>query len=173
MGKPAFCIYENKGADQLGSTCAADQHLCFCYTESTIPLLPTFEISSHLLWLYRPVYIGPGLKPRRQVFSQRGSNNYFVCSGNENLPGKKKILKFHLHYPNLYAGIFIWIVKHVYNETIRGCNGMDLCGHFFYFFIIFFSFFFCFVFVCIDDAKTAVIFSYISIITFYQTKIFA
>ena len=34
---------------------------------------PKFQASSHLLWLYRPVCVGPGLKPRRPVFSQRGS----------------------------------------------------------------------------------------------------
>ena len=28
--------------------------------------------SSHLLWLYSPVCVGPGRKPRRRVFSQRG-----------------------------------------------------------------------------------------------------
>ena len=40
MRKPAFCIFENKDADQLRSNCAADQRLCFRYTDSTIPLLP-------------------------------------------------------------------------------------------------------------------------------------
>ena len=44
--KPAFCICENKDADQLRSNCAADQRLCFRYTDSTIPLLPKCEISS-------------------------------------------------------------------------------------------------------------------------------
>ena len=39
--KPAFCICENKDADQL-----CDQRLCFRYTDSTIPLLPKSEISS-------------------------------------------------------------------------------------------------------------------------------
>ena len=38
--KPAFCIWENKAADQLRSNCAADQRLCFHYIESTIPLFP-------------------------------------------------------------------------------------------------------------------------------------
>ena len=33
-----------------------------------------FQASSHLLWLYRPVCVGPCRKLRRQVFSQRGSN---------------------------------------------------------------------------------------------------
>ena len=49
MRKPAFCICENKGADQLGSNCAADQHLCFRYIENAIPLLPKSGISSLLL----------------------------------------------------------------------------------------------------------------------------
>ena len=38
--KNGFCICENKDADQLRSNCAADQCLCFRYTDSTIPLLP-------------------------------------------------------------------------------------------------------------------------------------
>ena len=49
MGKLAFCICENKDADQLRSYREADQHLCFGYTDSTIPLLPKSEISSFLL----------------------------------------------------------------------------------------------------------------------------
>ena len=47
-----FCICENKDADQLRINCAADQRLCFRYTDSTIPLLPKSEISS--LW---PSYV--------------------------------------------------------------------------------------------------------------------
>ena len=41
-----FCICENKNADQMRSNCAADQHLCFRYTDSTIPLLSKPEGSS-------------------------------------------------------------------------------------------------------------------------------
>ena len=44
MGKPTICIGENKGADQLRSNCEADQRLCFRFTDSTIPLLPKYEI---------------------------------------------------------------------------------------------------------------------------------
>ena len=40
MRKPAFCICENKDADQLRGNCEADQRLCFRYTDSTILLLP-------------------------------------------------------------------------------------------------------------------------------------
>ena len=76
MSKPVICICENKDADQLrGNHREADQRLCFRYTASTIPVLPEpdFQASSHLLWLYSLVCVGPGRKPRRPVFSQRGS----------------------------------------------------------------------------------------------------
>ena len=46
MRTPAFCICENKAADQLRGNREADQRLCFRYTDSTIPLLPKSEISS-------------------------------------------------------------------------------------------------------------------------------
>ena len=45
MRKPAFCICENKDADQLRGNCEADQRLCFRYKDSTIPLLHKSEIS--------------------------------------------------------------------------------------------------------------------------------
>ena len=44
--KPAFCLCENKDADQLRSNCAADQRFCFRHIDSTIPLLSKSEISS-------------------------------------------------------------------------------------------------------------------------------
>ena len=44
--KPAFCICENKDADQLCGNREADQRLCFHYMDSTIPLLAKSKISS-------------------------------------------------------------------------------------------------------------------------------
>ena len=75
MRKPASGICKNKCANQLCSNHAADQHLCFRYIDhidSTIPLLsksenPKFQVSNHILRLYRPVCVRPGLKPQRQV----------------------------------------------------------------------------------------------------------
>ena len=58
MRKPAFCICENKDADQLRGDREADQRLCFSYTDSTIPLLSKSEISS--LWP-SSVAVQPGL----------------------------------------------------------------------------------------------------------------
>ena len=64
--KPAFCICENKDADQLRGN---------RYSDSVIPLLYKSEIStsSYFLKLHRPVCVRPSRKPRRPVFSQRGS----------------------------------------------------------------------------------------------------
>ena len=58
MRKPAFCICENKDADQLCGNCTADQRLCIHYTDSAITLLPKSEISN----LSPPsVVVQPGL----------------------------------------------------------------------------------------------------------------
>ena len=58
MRKPAFCICENKDADQLRGNREADQRLCFRHMDSTIPLLPKSETSS----LYpSSVAVQPGL----------------------------------------------------------------------------------------------------------------
>ena len=71
--KPAFCICENKDADQ---------RLGFRYKDAilvlTIPLLAKYEFlaSSHLLWLYSPVCVGPRQKPGRPIFSHRDAS-YF------------------------------------------------------------------------------------------------
>ena len=78
MRKPAFCICENKDTDQLrGNREAVLQRLCFRYTDSTnlYYLNQKFQASSRLLSLYSPVCVGPVRKPRRPVFSQRGSKD--------------------------------------------------------------------------------------------------
>ena len=46
MRKPVFSICENKDADQLRCNRAADQRLCLCYIDSSIPLLTKSKISS-------------------------------------------------------------------------------------------------------------------------------
>ena len=69
MRKPAFCICENKDADQLRSNCAADQRLCFRYLDSTTPRLPKSEISS----LYpSSVAVQPGLCRTRSETPKTG-----------------------------------------------------------------------------------------------------
>ena len=50
MGKSTICKGKNKGADQLRGNREADQRLCFCYSDSSIPLLLKSEVSS--FWLF-------------------------------------------------------------------------------------------------------------------------
>ena len=45
MGKPAFCICKNEGADQLRDNGAGDQYLYFRSIDSAILLLPKSDIS--------------------------------------------------------------------------------------------------------------------------------
>ena len=69
MRKPAFSICKNKDADQLRGNREADQRLCFHYTDSTITLLPEYEISS----LYpSSVAVQPGLYRTRSETPKTG-----------------------------------------------------------------------------------------------------
>ena len=73
MRKLAFCICENKDADQLHGNHEADQRLYFRYIDSTIPLLPKYKISS--LWS-SSVAVQPGLCwTRSEIPEDRFSHN--------------------------------------------------------------------------------------------------
>ena len=65
----------NKGTDQLCSNCTADQHLCFRYTDSTIPLLSRFKICSLLpsCVIVQPDLFRTWSEPRLLFFSCTGS----------------------------------------------------------------------------------------------------
>ena len=69
MRKPAFCICENKDADQLRGNREADQRLCFRYIDSKIPLFSIYEISS--LWP-SCVALQPGLCRTRSETPKTG-----------------------------------------------------------------------------------------------------
>ena len=66
MRKPDFCICENKDTDQLRVT--AKLISAFVFATWIIQCLnylnPGFQASSHLLWLYSPVCVRPGRKPK-------------------------------------------------------------------------------------------------------------
>ena len=83
MRKLACCICENKSADQLHGSRAADHRLCFRYKYSTISLLLKSKISSLLSssWLYSLVCVGPGQKPQRAFLAMRLIH---VCASQEN-----------------------------------------------------------------------------------------
>ena len=67
MKKAFFCICENKNAvtAKLISAFVSAARL-----ERSIYFLNSiFQASFHLLWLNSPIYVGPGRKARRPVFS--------------------------------------------------------------------------------------------------------
>ena len=101
--KPTKCLGENKGADQLCMVVYIPQRYIFPqitlsniqYSAEIICRFyhfhqkiqfrffphPKFPASTHLLWLYSPVCVGPGLKPKLLVFSSTGSNVSSVFFG--------------------------------------------------------------------------------------------
>ena len=83
LRKPDFCLCENKGADQLRSNCEADHAFVFAIRIVLFIffLNPKFQVSNHLLCLYRPVCVRPVRKPHCW-FSHEAAQ--FV-TGNESL----------------------------------------------------------------------------------------
>ena len=89
MRKLAFRLCENKGADQLRSNCEADQRLCFCYWDSTIPLFS----KSKIFYLYSTsVLVQLGLC---RTWSETPKTGFLMmqlkcCFVNESLSQKEK-----------------------------------------------------------------------------------
>ena len=75
--KSAYCIWENKDADQLRGNWEADQRLCFRYIDSTIPLLTIYKFqasSQPSCVVVQPGLCGAWSETPKTGFSQRGSN---------------------------------------------------------------------------------------------------
>ena len=85
MGNLAFCICENKGAENLSDNQPAEQRLCFRYIGSSTPQIPNvivkFQASSHLLWLNSMFCYGPDWKPIHVISLKRESGRFSVISG--------------------------------------------------------------------------------------------
>ena len=79
MRKPDCCINYVKTKTQISFSVTAKLISVFVFATQIVQSLyflnPKFQASSHLLWLYSPVCVRPGRKPRRPVFLQRGSIN--------------------------------------------------------------------------------------------------
>ena len=86
MRKPGFAYAKTK--TQISFAVTATLISAFVFATRIVQFLfflnPKFQASSHLLWLYNPVCVGPCQRPRRPVFSQRGSINFlFRQSGHD------------------------------------------------------------------------------------------
>ena len=83
MRKPAFSYAKTK--TQISFAVTAKLISAFVFTTRIVQSLyflnPKFQASRHLLLLYSPVCVRPGRKPRRPVFSERGS--YCVSAQNQ------------------------------------------------------------------------------------------
>ena len=82
MGRPAICIGESKGADQLCGNREAERRLCFRYTNSRIPLLLDSKIAS---FLPSSLTVQAGLcwtwsELKLLVFSHTGSSSFHLFS---------------------------------------------------------------------------------------------
>ena len=67
MRKPAFCIWEK---DFVVTAKLISAFVFATWIVQSLYYLNTkFQASSHLVWLYSLVCVGPGRKPRRPVFS--------------------------------------------------------------------------------------------------------
>ena len=66
--------------------------------QSLFFLNPKFQGSSHLLWLYSPVCVRPGQKPRSPVFSQRGSNQNLYISSSVIMAEVYSVFSYYLEF---------------------------------------------------------------------------
>ena len=85
-------------------------------------LNPKFQASSHLLWLYSPVCVGPGQKPRRPVFSRQGL--YITCLQQPPYHKKNTCLPYYrrINYTYLPTAIILQkqpSVYHTYGDTTK------------------------------------------------------
>ena len=73
--KPVFAYAKTK--TQISFAVTSKLICAFVFATRIVQSLyflnPEFQASSHLLWLHSPVCVGPGRKPRRPVFLERGS----------------------------------------------------------------------------------------------------
>ena len=78
--KPTFRICENKETDQLRGNHSTDQRLCFCYIDSTIPLLPKPQAIFFGLTAWCVV---PGRKPQRQISRVMTKPTFCICENKD------------------------------------------------------------------------------------------
>ena len=86
MRKPAFAYAKTKTQISFAVTAKLISAFVFAtqIVQSLYFLNSKFQGSSYLLWLYSPVCVGPGRKPRRPVFSERGSFVYSLLKADLN-----------------------------------------------------------------------------------------
>ena len=113
MRKPTTCICKNKNSDQLRSNCEADEHLCFCHTDSTIPLLSKSKISSPLpsYVLVQLVCVEPVRKPHCW-FSHDAAHLEFSKNGQGNMQNMVRLLFTGIFFTGIFSSLHCISVTH-------------------------------------------------------------
>ena len=104
MRKTDFCQGETKA--QISFAVTAKLISAFVFATRIVQFLfylnPKFQASSSFLSLYRPVCVGPGRKPRRPVFSRRGS--YFFSHFSSLADSRRALYRSERNKCGLSAG---------------------------------------------------------------------
>ena len=117
MRKLAFCICENKDADQPRSYREADQPFCFHYIDSTISLFPKYRGSLVAWWLMprtpdpevgglSPTQVKPCCVLEQGIFTYKSIGNTKKAVARSNMtekkfPGTLRINQSTNHFPNM------------------------------------------------------------------------
>ena len=109
MRKPAFCICKNKVADQLRELITAKLISAFLFATRTVQslyfLYTKFQASSHLPWLYSPVYVG--LKLRELITAKLISAFLFATRTVQSLYFLYTKFQASSHLPWLYSPVYV------------------------------------------------------------------
>ena len=138
MRKPAFCICENKDADQLRGYREADLRLCFRYIDSTIPPLPKSKISS-----LQPssVTVQPGLCGTRSKNPKTGFLTTRLINNSLWIPLKKHCIiskRDGLEYKtNQIISVHYANTPMQYTAILHGCKNVHFQMKFFNMLLIF------------------------------------
>ena len=109
MRKPAFCECENKWS-------RSDQRLVFVtqIVHSPYFFIPKFQVPSHLLWPYSRVCVRPDRKPRRHVFSCRGSHGLRSYDTQSCTCNRLNMLALNSAHTMLTNHIAYWVIFHAF-----------------------------------------------------------
>ena len=137
LRKPAFCIYA-KTKTQISFAVTAKLISAFVFATRIVQFLYflnlKFQASSHLLWLYSLVCVGPGRKPRRPVFSQRGLN-LFAC-----FVERARYDMGHIWPPLKISSNVVFSISHLLNKIKLRTEHVPACRKKSYSFSLFHAF---------------------------------
>ena len=123
MRKPDFAYAKTKTQISFAVTAKLISAFVFAIrkVQSLYYLYPKFQASSHLLCLRRLVCVGPGRKPRRPVFSERGSNDIGQLSDISSLVEAVFLELYGLvRYRTLHCDML---------NSWNRLSGLHVCGH--------------------------------------------